>query len=106
MLGPERWYKRIFYHFLDVSLVNAHIAITHFPEFLHSYQEEFRMEIVKALVRVRKYKKQMDNPSVTNQTLSRLDGYHYEIENIRGRCPICAAQNIRSVSNIATERNV
>ena len=88
--------------FLDVSLVNAHIAITHVPEFSHIYQEELRMEIVKALVR--KYKKQMDNASVTNQTLSRLDGYHYEIENIRGRCPVCAAQSIRSVSSYSCKK--
>jgi hypothetical protein len=46
----KRWYKRVFYHLLDISLVNACIVANCIPGVVVE-QREFRLELIKQILR-------------------------------------------------------
>ena len=46
----KRWYKRVFYHLLDISLVNACIVANCIPGVVIE-QREFRMDLIKQILR-------------------------------------------------------
>lgn len=99
----KRWYKKVFFHLLDISLVNSHVIMTHVPSFQSMTAEEFRLNLVKMITS--KYGKQIDDLNLkplSDNSLSRLEGLHYEwVRTKSRRCPVCSANNIVSRSRLA-----
>ena len=94
----KRWYKKVFYHLLDVALVNAHIIITTLPEFLGMTAESFRQTLVKSIIT--HYRQPVATQNTRHcHSFKRLVEKHTEIA-IRGklRCVVCAAAGVRKRS--------
>jgi hypothetical protein len=102
-------YKKLFQHFVDVSLVNAFVIMSnHHPSFCNMRWEtgnkiylehsEFRLDLIKQIIR--KYKPTANRTNSTNFSVEvafRLNGFHYkqgttvtDSNNVaRGRCKVC-----------------
>ena len=48
----KRWYKKIFFHMIDISLVNAHIVCKNIPSFISMPAEDFRLSVVKQIIQI------------------------------------------------------
>jgi hypothetical protein len=72
----KRWYKRVFFHLLDVSLVNACIVSNCIPGVIIE-QREFRMDVVRQILR--KYRASIPGINVSNNE-------HKLIKKNVGRC--------------------
>jgi hypothetical protein len=72
----KRWYKRVFFHLIDISLVNACIVGNCIPGIVIE-QREFRLDLVKQIIR--KYST-YNPPPIAVALVHRL------IKNKSGRC--------------------
>ena len=83
----KRWYKRVFYHLLDISLVNACIVANCIPGVVVE-QREFRMELVKQILR--KYSSHIPDIHVNELEHSLIK------KGTKGRCiyPTCNSRPI------------
>jgi hypothetical protein len=72
----KRWYKRVFYHLLDISLVNACIIANCIPGTVVE-QREFRIDLVKQILR---------KHSVSVPVIHVTEREHTLIKLTKGRC--------------------
>ena len=90
----KRWYKKVFYHLLDVALVNAHIIITTLPEFEDMQAEDFRLTLVRSIIN--HYQQVRTQTIQITHSFKRLIERHTEIGvRTRKRCVVCSASGIR-----------
>lgn len=97
-----KWYKKFFFHLVDLSLTNAHVLYNQSTERKLSFPE-FRLAVVKELLKLGADK---HSYSVESSNL-RLTGRHFpiRIENedsskiIQRQCKLCAMSKIRRRSS-------
>ena len=96
----KSWYKKKLYHFLDISLVNAHIILTTLPDYKGITQEAFRQLLVKSII-ARFWQASSTAPQSERHSHSfkRLVEKHTEI-GTRGklRCVVCSKYGDRKQS--------
>ena len=94
----KRWYKKVFYHLIDIALVNAHIILTTIPEYTGMSAEDFRQTLVKSLIS--RYWYPTSTQGIVGPDLfKRLIERHTNIGTRKKlRCVVCAASNVRRES--------
>jgi hypothetical protein len=90
----KRWYKKFFFHLLDVALINGFVISRHVPNLAYSTHETFRLAVIRGILY--KYRAALHNnvPSVSlRNTVSGLSGHTniqmVQTHNQRKRCHVC-----------------
>ncbi|XP_020298636.1 piggyBac transposable element-derived protein 4-like [Pseudomyrmex gracilis] len=92
-----KWYQKLFFHFVDLALANAHVLYNQKVEKKLSFPE-FRIEVVRRLFNLEVHKHSYLAP-----THSRLTGRHFpvEISNkgssaiLQRKCKLCVMKKIK-----------
>jgi hypothetical protein len=94
----KRWYKKMFWHLVDVSLVNAHFYIRHVREMAKLKAEDFRIKLVRSIISKHLNRRIFQDHSEDRTTL-RLVGDHYRIQSfgsgIVKNCSVCKGKGQR-----------
>lgn len=67
----KKWWHRLFYFFLDVGIVNAHILETELPHCAKRSQKEFRVELAREMMALHSSRKKRATNSVDSASPSR-----------------------------------
>jgi hypothetical protein len=82
----KRWYKKIFFHMIDISLVNAHIICKNIPSFVDIPAEEFRHSVVRQIVEIY-------HPNALSNPVSACATFHKIVLTANPqRCGVCSKE--------------
>ena len=90
-----KWTKKVFFHLLDVSVLNAFIL----SKSTQSHRD-FRMNLIKSLIKRNEASTSKINPSVEEPVL----GHWPFDEKKRRRCPVCTKQGIQRRSSVICKK--
>ena len=66
----KKWWHRLFYYFLDVGVVNAHVLETESPHCARRSQKEFRIELAREMMAQHSSRKRRSRSSVDSASPS------------------------------------
>ena len=98
----SRWYKKFFFHLLDIRLVNSHCISQHVPELVGMKHSEFRLCLVAMILRTfgEDERQPLAHRPIGVSSLAHLTERHCNIGHTETprRCAVCSAIGIRKQS--------
>jgi hypothetical protein len=95
----QRWYKKVFFHLVDVALINAKVVIQHHPDFQFMKHSDFRTKLVEDILTKYPQAKQNVSQIPIGDDSNRLTARHVKISKVdntkRRTCKVCASSKIR-----------
>jgi hypothetical protein len=91
----KRWYKKMISHFLDVSLVNAHVICSKYVPGLENIKPaDFRVDLVRQILEMYPVNNR-NEPNIRG--LGRLNGTHTDIgKGTQKDCVVCRKNGFRA----------
>jgi hypothetical protein len=102
----KRWYKKMISHFIDVSLVNAHIICSKYVPGLENIKPaDFRIDVVRQIFEKHPYNNANEAREPRVRNLGRLVGSHTRIgRGSQRECVVCRKNGNRVRTNYFCER--
>ena len=93
----SRWYKRVFFHLLDIALVNTYCITRHVPQMSKLSHTECHLTLIEQIIRAYTPAAPQHRPSSIAPSPRRLTERHTRIVMIRSyrRCTVCYARGTR-----------
>jgi len=92
----SRWYRRIFFHLIDIILVNSYCIGQHVPDIMGLTHTKFRLALIDQIVRV--YDVASGSSHVSPHLTGRLIQRHSNLQKAEKarRCVVCTSSGIRT----------
>ena len=92
----KKWWHRLFYYLVDVSVVNSYILLSESPHCASRTQKEFILELSQELMGKFNVRKRPPQPSGQALPSARFDGNHYpETSDSPLQCHVCSHEGTR-----------
>ena len=92
----KKWWHRLFYYLVDVSVVNSYILLSESPHCASRTQKEFILELSQELMGKFNARKRPPQPSGQVLPSARFDGNHYpETSDSLLQCHVCSQEGTR-----------
>jgi hypothetical protein len=96
----KKWWHRLFYYLVDVSVVNVYILLAESPHCAKRTQKEFILELSEQLLAVFNSRKRPPHPSGKALPSTQYTGQHFPERSKKSiRCRLCSLEGTRKKSS-------